>query len=179
MKNSIQIKKANGTTLKIKQIVGYPDYSITNEGDVISFKGKIKILEPLKKLQGYLTVKLRNENGVKEFYIHRLVVTAFSKFTKTKKIVNHLDGDKKNNNESNLVASTYSENRIHGLLGKKITINKSKILIINIKNGKILKVDSKKEAAIKLNVSPSAIYNCLNNLQKTIKNYTIEYDVAA
>ena len=66
--------------------------------------------------QGYLSVKLTFENSrQKRFKIHRLVAEHFieNPDPKKKTFVNHIDGNKLNNNKENLEWVTPSENQIH------------------------------------------------------------------
>ena len=103
-------------------------YSITESAEVISYKcRKRKILKPAGKNDGYLSVVL-SKDGIKTTRnIHRCVAVAFldnpNQFTQ----VNHIDGNKSNNNISNLEWCNASHNAIHafrmGLKPCKLTIN--------------------------------------------------------
>lgn len=68
----------------------------------------------------YLAVRLSG----KTYYVHRLVAQAFIQNPDSKPQVNHIDGDKKNNNVWNLEWVTDKENVIHayntGLIPKRI-----------------------------------------------------------
>lgn len=63
--------------------------------------------------RGYLKVNLHKNNISETRYVHRLVAEAFIENAENKLTVNHKDGDKKNNNSSNLEWATYSENHKH------------------------------------------------------------------
>ena len=66
--------------------------------------------------QGYLSVKLTFENSrQKRFKIHRLVAEHFieNPDPKKKTFVNHIDGNKLNNNKENLEWVTPRENNLH------------------------------------------------------------------
>lgn len=104
--------------MKMKTVPGYPDYEVTDHGEVMSRKaGKIKILRPANHSCGYLSVGLCNKGErVKTYLIHRLVCEAFIPNPHTKPQVNHKDGNKKNNHVSNLEWCTNSENGAHSFM---------------------------------------------------------------
>jgi len=81
-------------------------YKIMNNGDIIGIKGNI--LKTFIK-NGYKAIKIRE----KHFYIHRLLAQKFIKNFKNKPQVNHKDGNKLNNNLSNLEWVTCSEQIKH------------------------------------------------------------------
>lgn len=62
---------------------------------------------------GYLFVGLKKNGRVKQMYIHRLVALHFIPNIENKPTVNHINGDKSNNNDWNLEWNTYSENTVH------------------------------------------------------------------
>ena len=108
-----------------KDIKGYPDYQISNLGNVKSLarfsiisdgRGKTvteKILKSSKNFDGYLIVNLYCNKKRKTYTIHRLVLTAFVPNPKNKPTGNHKDGVKTNNFVENLEWATRSENTIH------------------------------------------------------------------
>lgn len=98
-----------------KQIEGYPDYFISSNGDIKSFKNnKEHILKPgLDGKKAYMQVYLCNENGRKCFQIHRLVASAFLPNPLNKEQVNHKNLNKKDNRVSNLEWVTQAENMKH------------------------------------------------------------------
>lgn len=96
-------------------IKGYPDYEISNFGDVCSNKfNKRKRLKQLINNRGYYYVGLSNNKIRKTFYIHRLVANTFIPNSKNKPEVNHLDGNKLNNQVTNLEWVTHKQNVQHG-----------------------------------------------------------------
>jgi hypothetical protein len=62
---------------------------------------------------GYPRVNLRGYEGSKKHFIHRLVAEAFIPNPENKREVNHKDGDKANNQVTNLEWCTPSENMKH------------------------------------------------------------------
>lgn len=105
-----------------KKIKDYEDYEVSNLGNVKSLKfGKEKVLKPSKDGFGYLIVSLSKNNIRKTFKIHHLVIIEFLNHKKCgfKIIVDHIDGNKQNNNLNNLQLISQRENS-----SKKITKSK-------------------------------------------------------
>lgn len=79
-----------------------------------------KLLKPGIKANGYYAVSLSYKGKVTEYFIHRLVAEVFLENPNNYKVVNHLDGNKLNNQVTNLEWTTYKGNhwhaRKHGLL---------------------------------------------------------------
>lgn len=99
-----------------KQIEEYPDYFISDFGQVKSAKGnKEKILKPGKYPNGYKFVTLCQFGKCKNFMIHRIVAIAFIPNPNIFPVVNHKDGNKQNNKVKNLEWCTSSENFKHAV----------------------------------------------------------------
>lgn len=71
------------------------------------------IMRPQDNRRGYLQVHLRRPGEHKKFTVHQLVALAFLPNPECKRLVNHLDSNRKNNNLTNLEWATDSENQIH------------------------------------------------------------------
>ena len=109
----------------MKKITNYEDYAITENGEVYSLKyGKLKLMVQQYNQKGYKIVRLSNNNIKKTLSVHRIVAQEFIPNPFNKEQVNHIDGDKTNNNINNLEWTTQSENQIHahkiGLMNYKI-----------------------------------------------------------
>jgi len=116
MKKIAIIKTLKITNNEIwKEIEGYSgDYLISNLGKVKSLRNKNpKILKPSAGKHVYLQIILYKNNKPFTHKIHRLVADTFIENKDNKLTVNHIDGNKLNNNVNNLEWATYSENIKH------------------------------------------------------------------
>lgn len=101
-------------------------YQVSNTGKIKRLKGKclakagkyrtvaesILTCFPNKTRYNYLYVNLNN-NGIKQFRVHRLVALHFIPNPNNLPEVNHIDGDKNNNHVSNLEWCTNLQNIRH------------------------------------------------------------------
>jgi predicted RNA binding protein YcfA (HicA-like mRNA interferase family) len=110
-----------------KPIVGYEGlYEVSNFGRIKTLYNRYKDVIYLKyntSPNGYYCVNLVKNKISKTIRIHRLVAEHFINNPQNKPMVNHKDGDKKNNFVDNLEWVTASENIKHsfknGLSNKK------------------------------------------------------------
>jgi hypothetical protein len=93
-----------------RKVIENTTYSVSDEGQVRNDSTN-KILKPCFNNCGYFYVQLTKDKKVKIALIHRLVAKAFVENADGKKQVDHIDGNKTNNNASNLRWVTASENR--------------------------------------------------------------------
>lgn len=87
-------------------------YQISNFGKVKNSRTN-RILKNKKDKDGYLYVILSKKSKIKALKIHRLVGMAFILNIKNKPQINHIDGNKENNNVENLEWCTHEENMKH------------------------------------------------------------------
>lgn len=149
-----------------KEIKDYSDYLISNRGLVKSLKfNKETILKPKLDREGYLRVNLLKKGKRKTYRIHILVAKHFIPNLLNKPCINHIDGNKNNNFESNLEWVTYSENNKHAINTKLRKITKGEVIgmsklkpedIIQIRNLLSSKMKNFKIAEI-YKVSPTNI----------------------
>lgn len=86
------------------------NYSVSNKGEVRNDKTG-RILKKTVSTSGYLFVQLFDKKTYMK-YIHRLVGEAFIPNPDFLPQIDHIDGDKKNNDVSNLRWVSVSENRL-------------------------------------------------------------------
>lgn len=101
-----------------KAVVGYEDlYEVSNKGRVKSLLRGFPVLRKTPKHVnlGYPYLGLCDNGVHKTCYVHRLVAEAFIPNPLNKEEVNHKDGDKANNDVSNLEWVTHQENIQHAI----------------------------------------------------------------
>lgn len=105
---------------QINKIKGFElvssNHYISDSGEVISYRwGKRRVLKPAITKKGYLRLSLYQKElkKGKPITIHRLVALAFIPNPDNKEQVNHKDGNKTNNDISNLEWVTNKENMTH------------------------------------------------------------------
>jgi hypothetical protein len=87
----------------------YEDYKISSYGRVYSLKSNRELKTRLNNL-GYYIIFLSINGKNKGFTIHRLVAMTFFEEDITKKQIDHIDGDRKNNFFQNLRICTNTQN---------------------------------------------------------------------
>jgi len=96
---------------KMVLIPYYPRYSICNDGRVYSWSSQ-RFLKP-GYANGYAHVSLSRNGKSRTVTIHRLVAENFIANPDHLPTVNHVDGDKNNNNSVNLEWATQGDNNSH------------------------------------------------------------------
>lgn len=96
-----------------KQLKEYPDYEVSNLGNVKSLKfNKERILKALNDGKGYLTVSLLKNGKEKRKKIHQLVAMAFLNHIPNYNsiVVDHINNIPKDNRLENLQLITHRQN---------------------------------------------------------------------
>ena len=134
--------------INMKQIPGYENYKISEDGIVYScYTDSVK--KTSLHRQGYFLIGLYNDKKERKLLVHRLVALTYLENPNGYKYVNHKDGNKINNNVNNLEWVTSSENQKHAyknglkIANRKMINNK---IVVDTNNG--IFYDSIKEASI-------------------------------
>lgn len=167
-----------------KSIQGYEGYyEVSDSGEVRSLDryvadttgkhaGKNRLLKgsmmkltegkTSRKEGGYLVVNLRKNHTSRVVPVHVLVARAFIPNPDNMPTVNHKDGNKLNNNVSNLEWVSYSENNVHALRTGLRSPRGNAIIQYTLDGDYVATYKSATEAARITGFSRGAISHCLN-----------------
>ena len=95
--------------MKWKQIEGFENYSVSDTG-LIRNENTGRYLTFCKDRYGYLHTSLSKNGIVKQFGVHRIVAKAFIPNPNCLATVDHKNGNKEDNNASNLQWLSYGDN---------------------------------------------------------------------
>lgn len=161
-------------------------YQVSNLGRVRSLNYKqtkqIKELSYRVNHKGYIDVHLSKNGKSKRIVIHRLVAQTFIPNPNALPQINHIDGNKQNNNTTNLEWCNNSENQKHaykkGLQLKKIGVNNpnhKKLNQYDLQGNYIKTWDYIKQASDSFNIPHSNIINCCRKTYKTAGGFIWRY----
>lgn len=155
-----------------KPIPGFEGCFVTRDGNVISTAwGKERVLSQWVNSNGYLSVKARN----KQLPVHRAVALAWLPTLPLFTDVNHMDGNKLNNDVDNLEWCSRSENIYHSLRNGLHDERETPIVGTHQKTGEIIRFRSQAEAGKQGFAQPN-INKCLKGLRGSHKGYVWRYD---
>ena len=160
--------------LERRPIKNYENYLIDIEGNVYNTTTN----KPLKgsiSEHGYKYYRLSKDGKKKMFYAHRLVAEMFLSNPNNFTIVNHIDGDKLNNNLSNLRLVSLSENAQAAFYTQKTNKTCKAVLQFDLNGKFIAEFPSTKEAARQLNLDSSTISNVCRGQNKTHGGFVFKY----
>lgn len=186
-----------------KDVEGFGDmYQVSNKGRVKSLDRAVKqrngsvqikrgrVMSQTKNHKGYPLISFSKDNKRYSRAVHRLVAIAFVENPEGKPQVNHIDGDKTNNNSDNLEWVTASENVVHALESGLMTpciknakrasniareVNKKRVSQYGLDGLYIETFESLIEAERKTNVSRKRISEAVRGRQKTAGGYVWKY----
>ena len=135
-----------------------------------------KLLPYRANNRGYLTVNLTKANITKSFLVHRVVAEAFIPNGLALPQVNHKDGNKSNNDVSNLEWVTDNENKAHSSIAVGGTQRPKKaVKVISVASGKEMIFDGLREAERALSLDHKCSLKVLQGKQSVHKGYTLAY----
>ena len=171
-----------------KDIKGYEGlYQVSNLGMVKSLNyhltGRIKKLKLVKNAQGYMVVTLHKGKEIKVQKVHRLVAETFIPNSNNLPQVNHIDGNKENNNVNTLEWCTSSENQKHayrtGLnkprYGRENHLSK-KVIQYDLNMKEIARYANAREVERQLGYENSCITSCCRKETKMSYGYIWRYE---
>lgn len=152
------IKSTSKTVFIGNKKNGDPKFKITND----------RILKIFKSCNSYINIHLYKDGNKKTFLVHRLMAISFIPNPKNKEFVNHIDGNKLNNNLLNLEWCTRKENNDHGysmgLMHKSHGVNHTSAKL-NDKSVKEIRQrvvsETQTSLAKEFGVTQQVIYNCI------------------
>lgn len=158
--------------MRVKDIPGFEGrYMVSDTGYVISLyhqfvdkAGRLssrpsKALRSINDKKGYRQVALCGEDGsITQTFVHRLVAAAFCAPFRGE-VVNHIDGNCRNNIASNLEWCSHHANTLHHhLQRKRVDLTATEIMEIQALNGKVpLNV-----IATRFNTTRQVVYGIVN-----------------
>lgn len=172
---------------KSLDFLGYPNYTITDDGRVFSLnyhkEGYKKEMKPGKDKNGYFDVGLYNKVSKRKiFMVHRLVALAFIPNPDNLPAVNHKDEVKTNNMVGNLEWCSIKYNNTYGTRLEKISkkhLNRkdeSKPVKQFTTDGVFIKeYPSMHEVERQTGFNPSHILKCCKGRRKSSYNYIWRY----
>jgi hypothetical protein len=98
--------------IKHVKVTEYQNYEGFANGEIFSKKSKKYLVQKTKE-NGYKVAKMCKDGTMKDEYVHRIIASCFLKRNNVDDVVNHKDGNKQNNNVSNLEWVTQKENSAH------------------------------------------------------------------
>lgn len=191
-----------------KDIKDFPNYQISSYGRVkskeritqikngIYARRKEKILKLFHNKKGYAQTILYKDKKPHPVKIHRLVAQHFITNPENKPQVNHIDGNKKNNQVENLEWCTCKENMKHSykiglrnkdllrknmrIVGKNLRGKKGnhirKVSQIDKNSNEIIKIwDSLTEASKEININVTTIQNVCAQRKRTAGGFIWKY----
>jgi len=99
--------------IPVKNYEGLYEVNEFSEVRSLSKRNYYKIMPQRIDRAGYWTVRLSNKGKDCTVYVHRILGFAFLENTDNKCCINHIDGNKRNNNILNLEWVTHAENMKH------------------------------------------------------------------
>jgi hypothetical protein len=120
---------------------------------------------------GYYVVNLHKNHKSYVIAVHRIVATAFIENPDNYPTVNHIDGNKHNNNVRNLEWASYKTNNVHALKNALRKPRGTRVYQYDATGNFIAKYCSVCNASKHTGVSRSMISHCINGRSKSAGGY--------
>lgn len=163
--------------MRATKITGYPNYVITEDGKVYSFKYcKPRRLHTHIDRNGYERVGLCKNGKQSLIFVHRLVAMAFIPNPDNLPWVNHKDENKTNNRVDNLEWCTSKENNSYGTRLQRIAESNKKEVLQLDENGNIInRWKSQTDAGRALGLDKRNINACLKGRRSRCGGFKWRY----
>lgn len=148
----------------LMSIKKFPLYKVDQKGQVYNPEGK-KLKQTINR-DGYMMVKLCDNGYEKNCSVHRLVADAFFDGDHKGYDVNHIDGNKQNNNLGNLEIITRGDNLKHAYANN---LRKSYLTDEDRKNGASISAELRRKPV--RDVDTGKIYSCARECAKDLNCY--------
>lgn len=165
-----------------RDIKGYENlYQISSRGRVRSLNynktGKIKLLKPAKKNNGYLNVVLHKDGKMKNYLVHRLVAEAFIPNPDNLPEINHKsEEDKTDNRVECLEWCDRRYNCNYGTRNQRVAEKRSKPVLQYDKQGNFIKKwASTREVERQLGFNQGNVSACCRGEHKQMYGYIWKY----
>ena len=150
------------------------DYSVSTEGEVR--KDTTNYILSQSSQQDYKFVGLIINGKQKRMRVHRMVALAFIDNPDNKPYVNHINGNRSDNNVENLEWVTPSENTQHAVDTGLFKSGRARAVVqYNLNGEQMATFESASEAARQTGGSQSKICSCCKRQRKTANDYQWRY----
>ena len=149
-----------------KNIPNWEWYLINEQGEILNTRTNKLIKGDVNNI-GYHRITLYNNGYKQRFFVHRLVATLFLPNPDNLPKVNHIDGNKDNNDVNNLewCTRTYNEHA-----ARRTGIKEYKPFEVIFENGAYKIYEFAPQLALELNVTKRTIFNYLQGKSQGYKN---------
>ena len=175
-KEKIQINREYYTEdLPNEQWKQYKNYLVSSHGRVRHIKNN-NLLKPSLTC-GYYKVRLSNNGLAEDYLIHKLVWELFSDYDMPdyNTVIDHIDGNKLNNNINNLRKITLSENAKAALYEQKTNSSAKRVGQYSLDGELLNEFISTRVAAEELNLDSSTISKVCRGKNKTHGGFIFKY----
>ena len=164
-----------------KRIDNYQDYEVSNFGNVKSFKRSYEgeLLKPTLSKIGYYRVTLYNGTKRKNVPVHCLVGKHFVDGQRDSLVVDHVDGDPKNNIFTNLQWITQRDNIAKGKAWSRSVDCASRWYKLSFPDGTEMVLKNLTKYARENGIEPRHLHRVASGVRSSYKGIKIEKFIGA